>query len=69
VRPGDPVLPALARSQPVKSIRYKGPIFKVAIAIFVVSFVVLGYLGTQPATALATCSRRSSPRCTSCSSC
>jgi len=46
-------LPWLDRS-PVKSIRYKGPIFKVAIAIFVVSFVVLGYLGTQPATALAT---------------
>jgi ubiquinol-cytochrome c reductase cytochrome b subunit len=46
-------LPWLDRS-PVKSIRYKGPIFKVAIAIFVVSFVVLGYLGTQPATPLAT---------------
>jgi ubiquinol-cytochrome c reductase cytochrome b subunit len=46
-------LPWLDRS-PVKSIRYKGPIFKTAIAIFVVSFVVLGYLGTQPATALAT---------------
>jgi ubiquinol-cytochrome c reductase cytochrome b subunit len=46
-------LPWLDRS-PVKSIRYKGPINKVAIAIFVVSFVVLGYLGTQPATALAT---------------
>ena len=46
-------LPWLDRS-PVKSIRYKGPIFKVAIAIFVVSFVVLGYLGTQPATTLAT---------------
>jgi ubiquinol-cytochrome c reductase cytochrome b subunit len=46
-------LPWLDRS-PVKSIRYKGPIFKAAIAIFVVSFVVLGYLGTQPATPLAT---------------
>jgi ubiquinol-cytochrome c reductase cytochrome b subunit len=46
-------LPWLDRS-PVKSIRYKGPIFKTAIAIFVVSFVVLGYLGTQPATPLAT---------------
>jgi len=46
-------LPWLDRS-PVKSIRYKGPIFKTAIAIFVVSFVVLGYLGTQPATAIAT---------------
>jgi ubiquinol-cytochrome c reductase cytochrome b subunit len=46
-------LPWLDRS-PVKSIRYKGPIFKAAIAIFVVSFVVLGYLGTQPATPVAT---------------
>jgi len=46
-------LPWLDRS-PVKSIRYKGPIFKVALAIFVVSFVVLGYLGTQPATPIAT---------------
>jgi ubiquinol-cytochrome c reductase cytochrome b subunit len=46
-------LPWLDRS-PVKSIRYKGPIFKFAIAIFVVSFVVLGYLGTQPATPIAT---------------
>ncbi len=43
------LLPWLDRS-PVKSIRYKGLIFKVAIAIFVVSFIVLGYLGTQPAT-------------------
>jgi ubiquinol-cytochrome c reductase cytochrome b subunit len=46
-------LPWLDRS-PVKSIRYKGPIFKTAIGIFVVSFVVLGYLGTQPATPIAT---------------
>jgi ubiquinol-cytochrome c reductase cytochrome b subunit len=46
-------LPWLDRS-PVKSIRYKGPIFKIAVAIFVVSFVVLGYLGTQPATPIAT---------------
>ena len=42
-------LPWLDRS-PVKSIRYKGPIFKAWIAIFVVCFVVLGYLGVQPAT-------------------
>jgi ubiquinol-cytochrome c reductase cytochrome b subunit len=47
------LLPWLDRS-PVKSVRYKGPIFKVAIAIFVVSFIVLGYLGTQPATPVAT---------------
>ncbi len=43
------VLPWLDRS-PVKSIRYKGPIFKVALAVFVVSFVMLGFLGTRPAT-------------------
>jgi ubiquinol-cytochrome c reductase cytochrome b subunit len=40
-------LPWLDRS-PVKSIRYKGPIYKVALALFVVAFFVLGYLGTQP---------------------
>ncbi len=42
-------LPWLDRS-PVKSIRYKGIIFKAWIAIFVVVFVVLGYLGVQPST-------------------
>ena len=42
-------LPWLDRS-PVKSIRYKGPIFKFAIAIFVVSFFILGYLGVLPPT-------------------
>jgi ubiquinol-cytochrome c reductase cytochrome b subunit len=47
------VLPWLDRS-PVKSIRYKSVIFKVALAIFVVSFVVLGWLGTQPATPVFT---------------
>jgi ubiquinol-cytochrome c reductase cytochrome b subunit len=40
-------LPWLDRS-PVKSIRYKGPLYKAALAIFVVAFFVLGYLGTQP---------------------
>ena len=39
-------LPWLDRS-PVKSIRYRGWIFKTALAIFVISFFVLGYLGTQ----------------------
>jgi ubiquinol-cytochrome c reductase cytochrome b subunit len=43
------VLPWLDRS-PVKSIRYKGYITKIAIAIFVVSFVFLGYLGVVPST-------------------
>ena len=42
-------LPWLDRS-PVKSIRYKGPIYKVALALFVVAFVVLGYLGTETVT-------------------
>ncbi|ENO95282.1 cytochrome b [Thauera phenylacetica] len=37
-------LPWLDRS-PVKSIRYKGPIFKTALAIFLVCFFILGYLG------------------------
>jgi ubiquinol-cytochrome c reductase cytochrome b subunit len=43
------LLPWLDRS-PVKSIRYKGPITKAAIAVFVVVFFVLGYLGTQAVT-------------------
>jgi ubiquinol-cytochrome c reductase cytochrome b subunit len=47
------LLPWLDRS-PVKSIRYKGWIFKGALAIFIVSFVGLGYLGTVAATPLAT---------------
>ncbi|WP_068636081.1 cytochrome b [Thauera butanivorans] len=42
-------LPWLDRS-PVKSIRYKGPIFKIAVAIFVVCFFILGYLGVLPPT-------------------
>jgi ubiquinol-cytochrome c reductase cytochrome b subunit len=40
-------LPWLDRS-PVKSIRYRGPIFKTLLAIWVVCFFVLGYLGVQP---------------------
>lgn len=43
------VLPWLDRS-PVKSIRYKGILFKAALTIFVISFIALGWLGTQPAT-------------------
>jgi ubiquinol-cytochrome c reductase cytochrome b subunit len=46
-------LPWLDRS-PVKSVRYKGQLFKIALAIFAVSFVVLAYLGMQPATPTAT---------------
>jgi len=41
------LLPWLDRS-PVKSIRYKGPYFKIALTLFVISFMVLGWLGTQP---------------------
>jgi len=37
-------LPWLDQS-PVKSIRYRGPLFKLALAVFVVSFFTLGYLG------------------------
>ena len=40
------ILPWLDRS-PVKSIRYRGWIYKSALAIFVVAFVILGYLGTK----------------------
>jgi len=47
------LLPWLDRS-PVKSIRYRGFPYKIAIAVFVVSFVALGYLGTQPATPVLT---------------
>jgi len=43
------LLPWLDRS-PAKSIRYRGPIFKSALAIFVVCFIILGYLGTQSVT-------------------
>ena len=32
----------------MRSIRYKGPFYKIALALFVVAFFVLGYLGTQP---------------------
>ncbi|MBT8136898.1 MAG: cytochrome bc complex cytochrome b subunit [Gammaproteobacteria bacterium] len=42
------LLPWLDRS-PVRSIRYKGWIFKAALTIFAVSFVALGYLGLQEA--------------------
>jgi len=50
------MLPWLDHS-PVKSIRYKGMISKTMLAIFIISFFILGYLGTIPpspgATALA----------------
>ena len=40
-------VPWLDRS-PVRSIRYRGPIFKIMLAIFVVSFVVLAICGLKP---------------------
>ena len=43
-------LPWLDRS-PVKSIRYKGGLFKGILAVFIVSFFILGYLGVLPPTA------------------
>ncbi len=46
-------LPWLDRSK-VKSIRYRGPIYKIMLALFIVSFVGLGYLGLLPATPIAT---------------
>ena len=45
------LLPWLDKSR-VKSIRYRGWMYKSALATFVVSFLVLGWLGTQPATVL-----------------
>ena len=42
------VLPWLDRS-PVRSIRYKGWLSRVALTLFAISFLALGYLGLQPA--------------------
>ncbi|WAK01657.1 cytochrome b [Methylobacter sp. YRD-M1] len=47
------LLPWLDRSE-VKSIRYRGGTYKKALLLFVISFLGLGYLGTQPATPAAT---------------
>ena len=43
------LLPWLDRCK-VRSIRYRGWQFKVALTVFVISFIALGYLGLQPAT-------------------
>lgn len=40
-------VPWLDRS-PVKSIRYKGPLFKIALALFTLAFIALSYYGMQP---------------------
>jgi len=44
-------LPWLDRS-PVKSIRYRSPIYKWVLGVFVVSFIMLGWLGMEPVTPL-----------------
>lgn len=46
-------VPWLDRSR-VKSTRYKGIVSKIMLATFVVTFIVLAYLGTQPASDLYT---------------
>ncbi|MBZ0095079.1 MAG: cytochrome bc complex cytochrome b subunit [Sulfuricella sp.] len=46
-------LPWLDRA-PAKSIRYRGPIYKTALTLFVISFIGLGYLGMLPVTPLYT---------------
>jgi len=46
-------LPWLDRGK-VASIRYRSTLYKVILAIFVISFFALGWLGTQPATPLLT---------------
>jgi ubiquinol-cytochrome c reductase cytochrome b subunit len=46
-------LPWLDRS-PVKSIRYKGMLSKIALGLFVIWFFVLGYLGTIAPSPVAT---------------
>jgi ubiquinol-cytochrome c reductase cytochrome b subunit len=46
-------LPWLDRS-PVKSMRYRGPISRAMLALFVVSFIALGYLGLEPPSGLYT---------------
>jgi len=47
------LLPWLDRS-PVKSIRYRGPIYKTFLAAFVICFFILGYLGVLPPTPVRT---------------
>jgi ubiquinol-cytochrome c reductase cytochrome b subunit len=44
-------LPWLDRS-PVKSVRYRGWMFKTALTVFAIAFVTLGFVGTRPAEGL-----------------
>ncbi len=50
-------LPWLDRCE-VKSIRYRGGIYKKVLLLFVISFLALGYLGMQPFTPAATLAAR-----------
>jgi ubiquinol-cytochrome c reductase cytochrome b subunit len=50
-------LPWLDRGK-VKSIRFRGPLFKFFLFSFAISFIALGYLGLQPATPSATMAAR-----------
>ena len=50
-------LPWLDRGK-VKSIRYRGPIFKFFLIAFAISFIALGYLGLQPPTPTYTMAAR-----------
>ncbi len=47
------LLPWLDRS-PVKSVRYRGTNYKIALTLFIISFLILGWLGLQIATPLYT---------------
>ena len=47
------LIPWLDRS-PIKSIRYRGIYFRIALVSFIISFLTLGFLGTQPVTGLYT---------------
>ncbi|MDQ5888410.1 MAG: ubiquinol-cytochrome c reductase cytochrome b subunit [Pseudomonadota bacterium] len=46
-------LPWLDKS-PVKSIRYRGPIYKLALTLFIIAFIGLGILGAIPSTEMRT---------------
>ena len=46
-------LPWIDRS-PVKSVRYRGMSYKIALVVFIISFIFLGWLGTQEVTSAKT---------------
>ena len=47
------LLPWLDKS-PVRSIRYKGGLYRFALTVFIIAFLVLGYFGVQPVTRAGT---------------